>query len=86
MTTKLFLFATLRITTITFSQASKKEYNYYKVMSDVSKSQKMNKGELVDTTSKDTRIGFGTTSISKRAIKGSIRNSQTITDMRKKKK
>jgi|TARA_B110000305_G_C19455099_1_gene650415 hypothetical protein len=81
MTTKLFLFATLRITTITFSQASKKEYNYYKAMSDVSKSQKTNKGELVDATSKDNRIGFGTTSISKRAIK----RTQTITDMRKKK-
>ena len=50
-------------------------------MSDVSKSQKTNKGELVDATSKDNRIGFGTTSISKRAIK----RTQTITDMRKKK-
>jgi len=53
MKTKLFLFTALFITTITFSQTSKKGYDYYKAKSDMAKSQKMNKGELVDATAKD---------------------------------
>lgn len=52
MKTKLF-FAALLITTITFSQNSKKGYNYYKAKSDVTKSKKMNKGELIDAMAKD---------------------------------
>jgi hypothetical protein len=50
MKTKLFLFAALIISTITFSQTSKKGYDYYKA---VTNSSKMNKGELVDAIAKD---------------------------------
>lgn len=52
MKTKLFLFAALLITTITFSQTSKKGYNHYKASS----SQKMNKGELIDAIAKDANF------------------------------
>ncbi|MEX1383956.1 HU family DNA-binding protein [Lutibacter sp.] len=49
MKTTLFLFATLFISTITFSQTSKKGYDYYKASSHT----KMNKGELIDAMAKD---------------------------------
>ena len=49
MKTKLFLIATLFISTITFSQTTKKGYDYYKASS----AAKMNKGELVDAIAKD---------------------------------
>ncbi|WP_299527318.1 hypothetical protein [uncultured Lutibacter sp.] len=49
MKTKLFLIATLLISTITFSQTSKKGYDYYQASSDT----KMNKAELVDSIAKD---------------------------------
>ena len=57
MKTKLFLFAALLITTITFSQTTKKGYDHYKAKSASSK--KMNKGELTSfvvrtTVSDDT--------------------------------
>ena len=56
MKTKLLLIATLLITTIAFSQTkknSKKGYTYYKNTSELSKSSKMNKGELTDAMAKD---------------------------------
>lgn len=59
MKTKLFLFTALLITTIVFSQTSKKGYDYYKAKSDVSKSQKMNKGELVNSVARDIVISDG---------------------------
>ena len=49
MKTKILLFATLLITTITFSQTSKKGYDYYNAVSD----SRMNKGELVHVIAKD---------------------------------
>ena len=48
MKTKFLLFAILLITTITFSQTSKKGHDHYKAQSDVSKSQIMDKGESTD--------------------------------------
>jgi hypothetical protein len=56
MKTKLFLFVALLISTITFSQTSKKGYNYYKAKSDIAKKQKMNKGELIDAMAKDANL------------------------------
>ena len=49
MKTKLFLIATLFISTIAFSQTTKKGYDYYKATSN----NKMNKGELIDVMAKD---------------------------------
>ena len=66
MKTTLFLFATLFITTITFSQTSKKGYDHYSAQSA---SKKMNKGELIDAMAKDGNI-------SKRAARTG-RNPQT---------
>ena len=55
MKTKLFLFATLLISTIAFSQTSKKGYDYYAASSQLSASKKMNKGELIDAMAKDAK-------------------------------
>ncbi len=52
MKTKLFFIATFLISTITFSQTSKKGYDYYKASSDT----RMNKGELIDAMAKDGNI------------------------------
>lgn len=52
MKTKLFLIATLFITTIAFSQTARKGYTYYKNSSDL----KMNKGELIDAMAKDANL------------------------------
>ena len=52
MKTKLLLIATLLISTITFSQTSKKGYDYYKASSDT----RMNKAELIDALAKDANI------------------------------
>lgn len=49
MKTTLLLFAALLISTITFSQTTKKGYTYYKNTSDL----KMNKAELIDAMAKD---------------------------------
>jgi nucleoid DNA-binding protein len=49
MKTKLFLLAALIFSTITFSQTSKKGYDYYKASSN----SKMNKAELIDAIAKD---------------------------------
>lgn len=65
MKLKLFLIATLLISTITFSQTSKKGYNYYNASSDT----RINKAELIDALAKDV-------SISKRAARIG-RNPQT---------
>lgn len=78
MKTKLLLFAALLITTITFSQTSKKVYNH----SEASKSQKMNKAELVDAIAKDAGLSKAdagkalNSKISKRAARTG-RNPQT---------
>jgi len=53
MKTTLFLFATLFITTITFSQTSKKGYDHYSASSASRAAKKMNKGELIDAMAKD---------------------------------
>lgn len=66
MKTKLFLFAALLITTITFSQTSRKGYTYYKNTSDL----KMNKAELIDAMAKDANNS------QKRAVR-TVRNPQT---------
>lgn len=52
MKTKLFLIATLLISTITFSQTSKKGYDYYQSIG----SSKMNKAELIDAMAKDNHL------------------------------
>jgi nucleoid DNA-binding protein len=53
MKTKLLLIATLFITISTFSQTTKKGYDYYKA---ASASKKMNKGELIDAMAKDAPL------------------------------
>lgn len=63
MKTKLFLFTALLISTITFSQTTKKGYDYYKAASY----SKMNKGELIEATAKEAgnskskSISYGST-------------------------
>ncbi|UMB55442.1 hypothetical protein MKD41_08200 [Lutibacter sp. A64] len=59
MKTKLLLIGTLFITTIAFSQTkstTKKGYTYYKNTAEISKSSKMNKGELTDAMEKDASL------------------------------
>ena len=56
MKTKLFLFAALFITTITFSQTSKKGYDHCVAASHSSASKKMNKAELIDAVAKDANL------------------------------
>jgi len=56
MKTNLFLIATLLISTIAFSQTSKKGYDYYAASSQSSASKKMNKGELIDAMAKDANL------------------------------
>ena len=56
MKTKLLLFAAVLITSITFSQTSKRGYNFYMATSDFPQSQKRNKGELIDAMAKDASL------------------------------
>jgi nucleoid DNA-binding protein len=56
MKTKLLLLAAVLITSITFSQTSKKGYDFYMATSDFPQSQKMNKGELIDAMAKDASL------------------------------
>lgn len=56
MKTKLLLFAAVLITSITFSQTSKRGYDFYMATSDFPQSQKRNKGELIDAMAKDASL------------------------------
>ena len=73
MKTTLFLIATLFISTITFSQTTKKGYDHYAASNQSSAAKKMNKGELIDAMAKDGNI-------SKRAARTG-RNPQTGRDI-----
>jgi nucleoid DNA-binding protein len=66
MKTTLLLFAALLISTITFSQTTRKGYTYYKNSSDV----KMNKAELIDAMAKEANN-------SKKRVARTGRNPQT---------
>ena len=66
MKTTLFLIATLFISTITFSQTSKKGYDHYKT----AKNSKMNKAELIDVMASDANN-------SKKRVTSTSRNPQT---------
>jgi len=53
MKTKLFLIATLFISTLTFSQTTKKGYDHYVASSESRAAKKMNKGELIKAMPKE---------------------------------
>ncbi|MBT8316956.1 MAG: hypothetical protein HKP59_04975 [Lutibacter sp.] len=55
MKTKLFLIATLFISTLTFSQTTKKGYNYYKNTSDI---KKMKNGEEIHVLAKQRKFSI----------------------------
>ena len=82
MKTTLFLIATLFISTITFSQTTKKGYDHYTASNQSSAAKKMNKGELIDAMAKDANLSKADAgkalnpSISKRAARTG-RNPQT---------
>lgn len=67
MKTTYFLIATLFISTITFSQTSKKGYDHYKA----AKTSKMNKAELIDTMASDANNNV------KKRVTSTGRNPQT---------
>ncbi|WP_298368259.1 hypothetical protein [uncultured Lutibacter sp.] len=79
MKTKLLLFAALFISTIAFSQSSKKGYDYYKASSDT----KINQAEVIDATSKRKRPGgihkSKSYNIDFRKRPGGIKKSNSIT-------
>lgn len=56
MKTTLFLIATLFISTITFSQTSKKGYDHYTALSASRAAKKMNKGKLIDAMAKSANL------------------------------
>lgn len=75
MKTNLFFTAALFITTIAFSQSSKKGYDYYNSKSNTPSKQQMNKSELIDAIAKENKVE--TKIVSNRKSTGKVQLSRS---------